>query len=642
MYPSNTTTTLPTPYQSFIHVSRYARWLDEHSRRETWEETVQRYVANVLPYTMPKAVAVKLRSAILNLEVMPSMRALMSAGPALNRCHVAGYNCSYLPVDSISSFDEALYILMCGTGVGYSVERQYITKLPSVPTIHRNRGYNHYVVEDSKIGWAKALKHVMTSLYDGKHVTWDLSKIRPAGAKLKIFGGRASGPEPLNDLLKFVTNTFYTAQGRQLSSLECHDIMCKVASAVIMGGVRRSAMISLSNFGDGQMRQAKSGDWFAPENQPYRGYTNNSACYTIKPDIGSFMDEWLSLYNSKSGERGIFNRQAAQIQAKKNGRRNPDYDFGTNPCSEIILRPYQFCNLTEVVVRAEDTEETLLEKVEMATILGTIQSTMVDFKYLRKIWSNNTKEERLLGVSLTGILDHHELGKVCDSTKNLLDKLREKAIEVNKLWAYKLSIPVSTAITCVKPSGTVSQLTDSASGIHPRYSEYYIRTVRGDKSDPLTGFLVTEGVPCEDAVSDPTGNTAVFSFPTKSPIKARKRSSITAIEHLEIWKMYQEHWCEHKPSITINVKDGEWLDVGAWVYKNFDICSGISFLPYSDHIYAQAPYQEVSKGDYNKALALMPTNFDLTRLSEFESGDTTVGNQTLACTADSCEVVDIT
>ena len=633
-------TELPTPYQSFIHVSRYARWLDTEQRRETWSETVARYMENVVAPHVSAPIAAQLANAIENLEVMPSMRAMMTAGAALNRCHVAGYNCSYLPIDDVRSFDETLYILMCGTGVGYSVERQYVSKLPFVPDdiVRMNETY---VIEDSKQGWAKGLRYIMTSLYDGKHVTWDLSKIRPKGSRLKTFGGRASGPEPMNDLLKFVTNTFYNARGRQLTSLECHDIMCKVASAVIMGGVRRSAMISLSNIGDGQMRNAKTGDWYAPENQPYRGFANNSACYTTKPDIGSFMNEWLSLYTSKSGERGIFNRQAAKQQAAKNNRRDENHEFGTNPCSEIILRPYQFCNLTEVVVREDDNEDTLLKKVELATILGTIQAMLTNFKYLRKVWSNNTELERLLGVSLTGILDHHALGHACESTKGLLEKLKERAIETNKDWAKILGIPVSAAITCVKPSGTVSQLTDSASGIHPRYSEYYIRTVRGDKSDPLTGFLIAEGVPCEDAVSDPSGNTAVFSFPTKSPVKSRKRHNLSAIQHLEIWKMYQEHWCEHKPSITINVKEDEWLEVGAWVYENFDICSGISFLPYSDHIYAQAPYTEVSKADYKDALAKMPKDFSLSRLTEWESEDATTGNQTLACTADSCEIVDI-
>ena len=631
-------TTNLNDYSRFIALSRYARWLDDKGRRETWEETVQRYIDHVVKPTPDKAVPDELigdiKRAIINLEVMPSMRALMTAGPALDRDHVAGYNCSYLPVDDPRAFDESMFILMCGTGVGFSVERQYISNLPVVPDkLEDGPGI---VVEDSKQGWADSLRQLITLLYSGVVPTFDTSGIRPAGERLKTFGGRASGPAPLESLFSFVIETFKKALGRKLTSLECHDIMCKIGEVVVVGGVRRSAMISLSNLSDDRMRNAKSGQWW--EADPQRALANNSACYTERPDLGVFMSEWKSLYESHSGERGIFNRQASVKQAARNGRRDPSHEFGTNPCSEIILRPYQFCNLSEVVVRSDDNADSLVRKVRLATILGTIQSTFTNFNYLRPIWRENTEQERLLGVSLTGILDHPTLA----FDRGLLERLREVAVETNKEYADRLGIPTSAAITCVKPSGTVSQLVDSASGIHTRWSSYYLRTVRGDVKDPMTQFLKDQGVYWEPDVMKPN-DTVVFYFPQKAPEGARCRSDLTAVEHLEIWKTLQEAWCEHKPSITINVKNDEWLDVQAWVWKNFDMISGVSFLPYSEHTYKQAPYQEITEDEYHQwIVAHYNGEIDWSKLSDYEKEDNTTGAQELACTAGICELVDIT
>ena len=630
---------LPTDYQSFIHTSRYARWLDEDQRRETWQETVGRYMANVVvPKTDDEFAVDEIEEAILNLEIMPSMRAMMTAGPALARDNTAGYNCSYLPVDDPKSFDEAMFILLCGTGVGFSVERQYVNKLPEVPE-NLFKSDTTVIVKDSKEGWAKALRQVIALLYSGEIPKWDVSKVRPAGAKLKTFGGRASGPAPLVDLFNFVVNKFAGAKGRKLSSIECHDIMCKIGEVVVVGGVRRSAMISLSNLSDDRMRHAKSGAWW--ENEPQRALANNSVSYTEKPDALSFMREWMALVESGSGERGIFNRQASVKQAAKNGRRESDWEFGTNPCSEIILRPYQFCNLTEVVVRATDTIDTLSRKVELATILGTIQSTYTHFPYLRKVWQRNTEEERLLGVSLTGIMDNPLLTTKNAALEKTLGHLRNVAVATNTKWANRLGIPVSAAITCVKPSGTVSQLVDSASGIHARHSKYYIRTVRGDIKDPLTQFMKDQGIPSEPCVMKPD-STVVFSFPMKSPEGAVVTEDLTAIEQLEMWLAYQRHWCEHKPSVTINVKKDEWFNVGAFVYEHFDEMSGVSFLPYNEHTYQQAPYQEVGKSEYEELLSVMPTKIDWAKLSEYESEDMTKSSQTFACSGDSCEIVDLT
>jgi len=629
---------LPTDYQSFIHKSRYARWLDEEGRRESWSETVERYMDNVVRTKAGDDSYVnKIRDAIVSLEVMPSMRAMMTAGKALERDNTAGYNCSYLPVDDPKSFDEAMFILLCGTGVGFSVERQFISKLPEVPELFDSD--TTVVVKDSKEGWAKAFRQVLALLWAGEIPKWDVSKVRPAGARLKIFGGRASGPAPLVELFNFAVTTFKGAQGRKLSSLECHDLMCFIGQIVVVGGVRRSAMISLSNLSDDRMRHAKSGQWW--ETAAHRALANNSVSYTEKPDMETFMREWQALVESKSGERGVYNRQAAKNQAKKFNRRDPNYEFGTNPCSEIILRPYQFCNLTEVVVRATDTLEDLERKIRLATILGTIQSTYTKFPYLRKVWSTNTEEERLLGVSLTGIMDNPLMTLRNKGLESTLEHLRGIAVSTNAEWADRLGIPVAAAITCVKPSGTVSQLVDSASGIHARHSAHYIRTVRGDNKDPLTQFMMDQGIPNEPCVMK-GDTTTVFSFPVASPAKSVTRNDMTAIEQLEMWLMYQRHFCEHKPSVTISVREEEWMEVGAFVYKYFDEMSGVSFLPHSEHTYQQAPYQEVDKDTYKMVLQTMPERIDWAGLSEYEKDDNTVAMQTMACSGDVCEIVDIT
>ena len=630
---------LPTDYQAFIHTSRYSRWLPEENRRENWGETVSRYISNVVVnVTRDEIIVNDIEEAILSLDVMPSMRAMMTSGPALERDNTCAYNCSYLPVDDPKAFDEAMFILLCGTGVGFSVERQYVNKLPEVPE-RLFASEDTIVVADSKEGWAKAYRKLLALLWAGEVPKWDVSKVRPAGAKLKTFGGRASGPAPLVELFNFTIGKFKGSAGRKLSSIECHDIMCKIGEVVVVGGVRRSAMISLSNLSDDRMRHAKSGQWW--ENQGQRALANNSTSYTEKPDMETFMREWLALVESKSGERGIFNRQASQKQAAKSGRRNPDWDFGTNPCSEIILRPYQFCNLTEVVVRATDTIDTLSHKVKLATILGTIQSTYTNFPYLRKKWKDNTEEERLLGVSLTGIMDNPLMTSKNNGLEATLEHLRNVAISTNAEWADRLGIPRSAAITCVKPSGTVSQLVDSASGIHARHSPYYIRTVRGDNKDPLTQFMKDMGVPAEACVMKPD-NTTVFSFPVKSPEGAVTRNDMTAIEQLETWLTYQRYWCEHKPSVTVSVRDEEWMEVGAFVYKYFDEMSGVSFLPHSDHTYQQAPYQDATKEGYEALLAQMPTKIDWAKLSEYETEDGTKSSQTFACSGDVCEIVDLT
>ena len=632
---------LPTDYQSFIAISRYAKWLEDEGRRETFAETVQRYITNVVASVVgeyDQGLETELREAILDLEVMPSMRAMMTAGAAANRDNTCMYNCSYLPVDDPKSFDEAMFILLCGTGVGFSVERQFISKLPEVPDQLFNSDTT-IVVKDSKEGWAKAYRQLLSLLWAGEIPQWDVSKVRPAGAKLKIFGGRASGPAPLVDLFRFTIEKFKGSTGRKLSSIECHDIMCKIGEIVVVGGVRRSAMISLSNLSDDRMRHAKSGQWW--ENQGQRALANNSVSYTEKPDMETFMREWLALVESKSGERGVFNRQASKKQAAKNGRRDPNFEFGTNPCSEIILRPYQFCNLTEVVVRATDSIEDLERKVRLATILGTIQSTYTHFPYLRKIWQKNTEEERLLGVSLTGIMDNPLMTSANKGLEETLEHLRTVAVATNAEWAERLGIPVSAAITCVKPSGTVSQLVDSASGIHTRHSPYYIRTVRGDNKDPLTQFMKDQGIPNEPCVMKPD-NTTVFSFPVKSPEGAVVRDDVSAMEQLKTWLIYQRHWCEHKPSVTVSVKDDEWMEVGAFVYEHFDEMSGVSFLPYDGGTYQQAPYQECGKSDYEELKAIMPKAIDWSKLSEYEQEDNTSGMQTMACSGDVCEIVDLT
>ncbi len=631
---------LPTDYQNFIALSRYARWKEDEQRRETWTETVSRYfdyMQGLHSKTLTDSLRKKLEEKILGLEVMPSMRALMTAGPALQNCNVTSYNCSYIPVDSPRAFDECMYILMCGTGVGFSVERDNVEKLPIVNE-HFEKSNTVILVSDSRSGWARALRELISLLYAGQIPTLNVSAVRPSGAKLKTMGGRASGPAPLLDLYNFCVGIFKGAKGRKLYPIECHDIMCKIGEVVVVGGVRRSALISLSNLNDDQMRHAKSGKWWDTESQ--RSLANNSVAYKNKPEIGTFMREWLSLYESHSGERGIFNRQAAINKVEENRRRNSEHEFGCNPCSEIILRPYQFCNLTEVVCRVTDTLDTLRQKIEVATILGTFQSTLTNFKYLRKIWKQNTEEERLLGVSLTGILDCPILSPDNGALEGTLEELREVAVQTNKKYAKILGIPQSTAITCVKPSGTVSQLVDSASGIHARHSEYYIRTVRAGNTDPLTQFMKDAGIPAEPCVIKPD-TTTVFSFPTKSPEGAVTRTEMNAIEQLEYWLVFQRHWCEHKPSVTISVKKDEWMEVGAWVYKNFDEVSGISFLPFDEHVYQQAPYQDVEKEEYLELKSIMPKSIDWSKLAEYEKEDTTTGSKEFACTADSCEIVDI-
>ena len=645
---------LPTTYQEYIHLSRYARWDYDNGRRETWDETVERYfnffsewLEEKHDYKLENGERAELENAVKELKVMPSMRCLMTAGPALKKENTAGYNCSYVKVDSPRSFDEILYVLMNGTGVGFSVEEEYTAQMPVVPD-ELYETDTTIIVADSKLGWAKAFKELVSLLYGGHIPKWDVSKVRPAGSPLKTFGGRASGPEPLVDLFNFTINTFRGATGRKLKPIECHDIVCKTAEIVVVGGVRRSALISLSDLNDREMRFAKSGQWWEQDVQ--RALANNSVNYKEKPDVGTFMREWLSLYDSKSGERGIYNGLSAKRAVERLNERyrdgSGDYirrrdareDFGTNPCSEIILRSREFCNLSEVVVRRRDTRESLKAKVKHATILGTFQSTLTEFKYLSREWKRNCDEERLLGVSLTGIMDNPLTNGTKNGLKELLEELRDVAYETNKEWADRLGIPHAAAITCVKPSGTVSQLVDSASGIHARHNPFYIRTVRADNKDPLCKLMQEMGFPNEPDVTKPD-HTTVFSFPMKSPKDAVFRMDMSALEQLELWKTYQESWCEHKPSVTISVKEDEWVDVAAWVYENFDSISGISFLPFSEHVYRQAPYQDCTEEEYNEALEQMPKNVDWAELSKYESQDYTVSSQELACVAGGCEVI---
>ena len=648
---------LPTEYQQFIHLSRYARWDYDKGRRETWDETVERYfdfftghLKETCGYTLENGERVELENSVKELKVMPSMRCLMTAGPALEKENVAGYNCSYVKIDSLRSFDEILYVLMNGTGVGFSVEEEYCNKIPSVPD-ELYETETTIVVADSKLGWARAFKELISLLYGGHIPKWDTSKVREAGAPLKTFGGRASGPEPLVDLFNFTTSTIKNALGRKLKPVECHDIVCKIAEIVVVGGVRRSALISLSNLNDREMRFAKHGEWYKDNVQ--RALANNSVNYKEKPDVGTFMREWLSLYDSKSGERGIYNGLSAKRTVERlNGRyrdgdgnfiqrRESRTDFGTNPCSEIILRSREFCNLSECVVRRDDTSESLKEKVRIATILGTFQSTLTEFKYLSREWKRNCDDERLLGVSLTGIMDSPLTNGTKKGLEKLLQELRDLAYETNKEWADKLGIKRSAAITCVKPSGTVSQLVDSASGIHARHNPYYIRTVRADNKDPLCKMMKEANFPNEPDVTKPE-HTTVFSFPMESPKDAICRKDMTAIEQLQLWTKYQKHWCEHKPSITVSVKEHEWFDVGAWVWNNFDSISGISFLPFSEHTYRQAPYQDCTKKEYNELLTKIPKKVDWSNLSNYEQQDYTVASQELACSAESgCEIVDL-
>ena len=650
---------LPSLYQTQIHLTKYSRWNEELNRRETWPETVYRYIDFEIKQAQKHGLEIdeqtqtELFEAILNLEVMPSMRCMMTAGRALERDNAAGYNCSYLHINRVQAFDEAMYLLMCGTGVGFSVERQFINDLPDLPTALFPTETT-IVVADSRIGWATSLRQLLSMLFSGVTPKWDLRKVRPSGSALKTFGGRASGPEPLNDLFKFAVNLFQSAisQGqRKLNSIQCHSLMCKIGDVVVSGGVRRSALISLSNPSDDRMRNAKSGQWW--ETNPHFALANNSAAWTEKPDSEIFLEEWLSLVKSKSGERGIFNREAAKRAAAKSGRRDTNFEFGCNPCSEIILRDRQFCNLSEVVVRSTDTLQSLKRKVRLATILGTLQSTLTDFRYLSSAWKTNTEEERLLGVSLTGIMDHLVLnGKVAPNAKNgfnineqwyknqltdVLQYLKSIAININKEWATKLNIEQSTAVTCVKPSGTVSQLVDAASGIHPRHAKYYLRTNRANKIDPMAHLMKDQGIPCEDDVMKPDVGV-VFSFPQKAPEGAIYRNNLSAIEHLNLWLTYQEYWCEHKPSVTISVRDNEWIEVGAFVYKHFELMSGVSFLPFSDHSYRQAPYQDLTEDEYLEWMSKMPQEVNW-HLTDYEKTDTTTSTREFACTGpQGCEL----
>jgi ribonucleoside-diphosphate reductase alpha chain len=637
---------LPNDYQNFIALSRYARWLPEENRRETWEETVARYfnfmeehLKENTDYELDTTTRKRLEHAVLNLDIMPSMRALMTAGTALAKNHIAGYNCAYLSVDHPKAFDECLYILIHGTGVGFSVERQHINKLPEIPEELIDVD-DVIVVQDSKEGWQSAFRKLITYLYNGEMPKWDFSRIRKKGSRLKTFGGRASGPEPLLDLFNFCTSVFKEAASRKLTSYECHRIMCKVAEVVVVGGVRRSALISLSNLTDERMRSAKSGQWWT--DTPEMALSNNSVCYTEKPDMSIFMKEWLALYESKSGERGIFNREAAKKQVASIGRRDTEHDFGCNPCSEIILRDGQFCNLTEVVVRASDNYKDIQNKVKLATILGTFQASLTNIKRLRPKWTFNTEEEALLGVSLTGIMDNSFMNGTTDrgGLPNFLADLKKKSVETNKNWSRKLGISQAAATTAIKPSGTVSQLVDSASGIHTRHNDYYFRRVRADSKDPIAQLMEDQGIPCEADVMKPD-SVKVFTFPMKAPKGAILRNDRNAIEQLELWLTYQRYYCEHKPSVTISVKEHEWMEVGAWVYKHFDEVSGVSFLPHSDHSYQQAPYEDCTKEQYNELAKLMPKSVDWDLISKYELEDTTIGNKELACTGSICELVDL-
>jgi ribonucleoside-diphosphate reductase alpha chain len=632
------------PYRNFIHISRYARWVQEEGRREAWGETVERYIKFIknhivenYQYDENDIIFSQVKDAIINHKIMPSMRALMTAGTALERDNIAAYNCSFIAVDSLRSFDEAMYILMNGTGVGFSVEQKYIDSLPTISEDFFNTETT-IVVEDSKLGWAKAYKELVGLLVTGQVPNWDTSKVRPAGARLKTFGGRASGPEPLHALFQFTADVFRKSAGRRLKPIEAHDIMCKIGEVVVVGGVRRSALISLSNLDDFEMAKAKSGNWW--ESDPQRALANNSAVYNSKPNTAQFLREWRNLYESKSGERGIYNMESVRGHIDKFGRRDSSKVMGTNPCGEILLRPNEFCNLTEVVIDASDTVEDLSEKVRLATILGTWQSTLTNFKYIRKSWRHNCEEERLLGVSLTGIFGNKITATNGEKLAGILDTLREEAVMVNAKEAESLGINPSASITCVKPSGTVSQLTGVSSGIHPWYSEYYIRSVRGDNKDPLTVFLKESGIPNEPDVMKPN-DTTVFYFPIKAPKNAVLTKDLSAIDHLEIWKTYREHWTEHNPSVTVNVHEDEWLGVGSWVFDNFDHVGGVSFLPASEHTYKQAPYQEITKEEYQAWLKKMPSRIDWNMLTLYETEDGTTGSQELSCTAGACDIVDI-
>lgn len=629
-------------YQEYIHQSRYSRYRDDLDRRESWTETIDRvrdFWVDRIPNNMKEDLTDAME-AVHRKDIMPSMRIMMSAGKALSDHNVAGYNCAYVPIDDPRVFSEIVYILMCGTGVGFSVEGKYVNKLPEVD---KNMMDTETVirVKDSKLGWASAYRELISLLYSGRVPQWDLSKIRPSGARLKTFGGRASGPQPLDDLFRFTVGTFKTARGRKLTTLEVHDVVCKIADIVVVGGVRRSALISLSNLSDERLRGAKSGQYWLEQGTSQRGLSNNSIAYTTKPDVDSFMAEMVSMCKDKNGERGIFSRYAA-TEKYKDHRRDENQEWGCNPCSEILLRPAQFCNLTEVIVRPKDTIETLRTKVQQATLLGTLQASLTDFKFLSKRWRDNCEEEALLGVSLTGCADHKVLNGykksavMKDEMIDWLLTLKKEAVECNKKTAKKLGINQAAAVTCVKPSGTVSQLCDTASGIHPRFSKYYIRRVRGDVKDPLSQFLQKIGIPTEEDVTNK--ENVVFSFPMEAPDGSLLVDNVDAIEQLKIWQTYNDYYTEHKPSVTIYYTQDEFPEVCAYVWKHFDTMSGISFLPRDEHIYTQPPYEKIDKETYKKLKAEMPKTIDWKELAEFETGDNTTVQPELACTAGACEL----
>lgn len=630
-----------SPSQEFVYIRTYSRWVQEFSRRETWEETVDRYINFITAERggkIPSKVLRKMKEYILELKVMPSMRALWTAGEAARTDNTCTYNCAFQAVDSIHAFSECLYILMCGTGYGFSVEEKYINKLPVVPILS-SKGAGTVFIEDSKKGWADSVRVLMESLYRGEDIDFDYSGLRKKGDRLMTMGGRASGPEPLITLHNYIREVFANAQGRKLMDIECHDIMCQIAEIVVVGGVRRSSEISLSDLFSKNMRNAKVGSF------PLRRFmANNSAVYEKKPSAVEFLNEWASLASSGSGERGIFNLEAVRNTAPE--RREAELIAGTNPCGEIALRSMEFCNLSEVIVRAEDDLDDLMQKVECATWIGAIQSTFTYFPYLRKKWRQNCEQERLLGVSLTGQMDNPAL-----MTKDNLIALRKKAIKVAKTASKHLDINLSAAITTGKPSGTVSQLVDCASGCHVRYSPYGIRRYRISSTDPLFRMLKDQGVPMSPEVgqrniengkevkgwSEDKVSTWVIDFPYKSPKGVLTRNDVSAIQQLEHYKTVQEHWCEHNQSCTIYVKDDEWFEVGNWVYKNFEYINGVSFLPYDGGNYELAPYEEIDEKTYYKLLESFP-KIDYSKLGKYETEDNTEGSKSYACVGDKCEL----
>ncbi|MDA0320449.1 MAG: recombinase [Proteobacteria bacterium] len=620
--------------EEYVYISKYSKFLHDQNRRETWAETVKRYKANVLDRHLSNEMAEIIARAILNLEVVPSMRMLATAGPALDRDNVCGYNCAYKAITQPRDFSDALFILSSGTGMGYSVEKKYISQLPKVPSSVKMDEVS-FTVQDSREGWQEAVQFAMEEGFLGNIYEYDLSLLRPEGAILKTFGGRSSGPEPLRKTLNYINDLFKKAAGRQLTSLECHDLMCMIASCIVAGGVRRSAMISLGDIDDVEMRNAKN--WSLGAFPEERHSANNSYVTNGTPSKEEFEAEWSAMVAGKSGERGIFNRASAKAQAEKFGRKVAD--FGCNPCSEILLvDDGQFCNLSEVIIRADDDFYDLKRKVELATIIGTVQSTFTHFPALPKNWTDNCEEERLLGVSMTGIMDNPLTNGVLAGLPGRLNELRNFAIDTNKKWAEKLGISAAASVTCVKPSGSVSALTGTASGIHSRWSDYYIRRTIQSNADPLTQLMIDEGIPHEPSATKPDLET-VFSFPIASPLGAVTNGTRSAIEQMEMWLTYQRNWTTHKVSATISVKSDEWDDLAKFVYDHFDEIAGVSFLPYDDHAYVQAPYEQISAEKYEELNLAFPISVNWSRLPEFEIEDTTKASQELACTGGACEIL---